>query len=83
MDADWQLLPSQLDGVNWGPLNYAYHGPQLTPTNYYMLISTVDFSHTQQYIKAIFTVKAKEPPHAQSPCADMIVSTVGLSLTAD
>ena len=28
-----QLLPNQLDGANWGPLDHASYGPQLAPFN--------------------------------------------------
>ena len=34
MDLDRQLLPSQLDGADWDPLDHASHGPQLATSNY-------------------------------------------------
>ena len=38
MDPDWQLLPSQFDGTNYGPLDNAFCGHQLAPSNYYMQV---------------------------------------------
>ena len=50
MDPNRQLLPSQLDGVNWSPFDHASHGPQLAPSDKY----TVCISYAIQL--AIVTV---------------------------
>ena len=34
-DPDWQQLPSQLDGANWGLLNHASRGPLIAPSNHF------------------------------------------------
>ena len=49
MDLDRQLLPSQLDGINWGPLDHASCGPQLPPSNWWKLLFAVLVTNSAEH----------------------------------
>ena len=62
MDLDRQLLPSQLDGANWGLLDHVYRGPQLALSNYYIVINNMNVYVRGHYLICLTYLKVRIVP---------------------